>query len=79
VLQEMLCYRDVLLRRRFVWRRFVKETFRVETFCMCAVQKVLGNLCHKIPIIVINYQKLKYSIAEYLSKVFFLFKKIIRR
>jgi hypothetical protein len=33
---ETLCYGDVLLRRCFVWRRFVKETFRVETFCMCA-------------------------------------------
>jgi hypothetical protein len=31
MLQETFCYGDVLLRRRFVWRRFVEETF-----CMCA-------------------------------------------
>jgi hypothetical protein len=36
VMQETLYYGELMLRRRFVWRRFVEETFRVETFCMCA-------------------------------------------
>jgi hypothetical protein len=34
-----------MLRRRFVWRRFVEETFRVETFCMCAHNKG-GDMLH---------------------------------
>jgi hypothetical protein len=31
MLQETFCYGDVLLRRHFVWRRFVEETFCAET------------------------------------------------
>jgi hypothetical protein len=42
VSQETFCYGDVLLKRCFVWRRFVKETFRVETFCMCAMKSCNG-------------------------------------
>jgi hypothetical protein len=36
MLPETLCYGDVLLQRRFAWRRFVEEMFCSETFCMCA-------------------------------------------
>jgi hypothetical protein len=44
VLQETLCYGDVLLRRCFVWRRFVEETFCKETFCMCATHYITNRI-----------------------------------
>jgi hypothetical protein len=42
VLQETFCYGDILLRRCLVWRRFVKEMFCGEMFCLCAKHKQIG-------------------------------------
>jgi hypothetical protein len=37
LLQETLCYGDIMLRKCFVWRRSVQEMFCAETFCMYAI------------------------------------------
>jgi hypothetical protein len=61
LLQETFCYGVVLLRRCFVWRRFVEETFCAETFCMCAVYGALKNnisglciFCEKVSFLLLS-------------------------
>jgi hypothetical protein len=44
LLQETFCYGDFMLRRRFVWRRFVQETFCMCAFCILLVPFPQGQV-----------------------------------